>query len=187
MPILTGCRAFLGLIDMDGRMKETIRGHMRWLSANGAEGERADFSGMDLTGIDLRCADLSVAIFKGCDLSNVNMSGGFFTMADFSGAKMTGIRMNDADLRGASFRKANVQKGNFANANLGYLNVETERGGRRITRIPTAMHEADMTGSIFIGADLEGATPRRMVDAQVRRRGLYKCAHADRERAEEIV
>ena len=81
---------------------------------------------MDLTGIDLRCADLSVAIFKGCDLSNVNMSGGFFTMADFSGANMGGVRMN-VPISRASFRKANVKKGNFANANLGYLNVETER------------------------------------------------------------
>ena len=71
-------------------------------------GQRADLSGLDLSGLDLEEACLTRAnlrgtIFRGCKLSQALMYGADLRGADFRGAQFCRLFIHDADVRGAQF------------------------------------------------------------------------------------
>jgi hypothetical protein len=69
-------------------------------------GQRADLSGLDLSGLFLgeallTQAELRGTIFRGCELSQALMFGADLRGADLRGAKFCRLFVHDADLRGA--------------------------------------------------------------------------------------
>ena len=82
--------------------------HWQWLNSDGAEGRRADFSGVDLRGTDFSSADLRSARFVGTDLS-----GASFAQSDLEGADLS-----DATLRRANFDGASLKDALLFNADL---------------------------------------------------------------------
>jgi uncharacterized protein YjbI with pentapeptide repeats len=78
--------------DKSGRIRtrsdldEILRRHLQWLDSDGETGERADLSGANLRGAELKQADLAQAFMSAANL----------TYADLASAKMSG-----ADLRNA--------------------------------------------------------------------------------------
>jgi hypothetical protein len=86
---------------------------------------------INLSGADLRQANLREANLIGADLSAVKLRE-----ADLSGANLRGITLFRADLREA----------NFHNANLGGADLQG-----------TDLHGADLSGAVLIRVDLTGA------------------------------
>lgn len=122
------------------RLGEMIFNHCKWLC--GIEDDmRADFSGTDLSDLGslLSYKNLSFAMFKGADLSNLILVATDFSYASFDGA----------DLRGADLREANLSHCNFYNADLDGVLINSStifyeadfRGAKNVPNIPTICPE----------------------------------------------
>ena len=95
---------------------------------SGADLRDADLSGANLRDADLRDADLSGANLSGADLSGANLRD-----ADLSGADLSGANLRDADLSGAAIYYSD---GNFdVNYRRGYFLSLTN-----LEEIETEMH-----------------------------------------------
>ena len=81
----------------------------------------SDLSGADLRGANLGLANLSLADFSGADLSFA-----YLIRVDFSGADLALANLNDANLSGADLSSANLSEANLRSANLRGANL---RGG----------------------------------------------------------
>lgn len=80
---------------------------------------KRDFSGADLSGVNLANADLTGCDFSYADLSNANLSNTNLTRANlrnasFVKADLTGATLVEADLRGSNFLDAKIQDTIFA-------------------------------------------------------------------------
>ena len=105
--------------------------------------------GADLSGANLRWANLS-----GADLSGANLSGANLRGADLSGANLSGANLRGADLRGANLRWANLSGANLRGANLRGANL---RGANLRWADPSG---ANLRWANLSGADLSGANLR---------------------------
>ena len=76
-------------------------------------GKRADLSGANLREADLRRADLS-----GADLREANLRGADLSEADLSGANLRGADLSEADLSGANLRGADLIRADLIRADL---------------------------------------------------------------------
>lgn len=88
-------------------LEKTIESHGRWIAGKDG-GECADLSGANLRDADLYDADLRWANLRGANLSD----------ADLSWANLRGANLSDADLRGANLSSANLRSANLSDANL---------------------------------------------------------------------
>ena len=70
------------------KLQLQIDKHTKWLNDEEG-GERADLSGANLRSADLRSADLSGADLRSADLSGANLSGANLRSADLSGADLS--------------------------------------------------------------------------------------------------
>ena len=102
-------------------LKKILDEHLLWL--NGEGGSRADLSGAnlrdaDLSGADLICANLSNANLFGANLRGANLSGADLSGANLRDADLSGADLSFANLRGADLSGANLSCANLSNANL---------------------------------------------------------------------
>lgn len=68
-------------------LNEILEKHGKWLFC-ADEGERADFSYMDLAGVDLRNENLGGMILKGADLKGADLTGATLVETDLKGANL---------------------------------------------------------------------------------------------------
>ena len=78
-------------------LDEILLAHEKWLESDGKGGVRADLSGANLRNADLRNADLSNA-----NLSYANLRGANLRNADLSYANLNSADLRNADLSGAN-------------------------------------------------------------------------------------
>jgi uncharacterized protein YjbI with pentapeptide repeats len=166
---LSGCTAFTGLEHLEPRIQEIIRAHMRWVSSDGGNGNRADFSHADLTRLNFKHADLSVALFTGAVLRETDFRNAFLSMANFQGADLAGADFSGADLRGASFVDAKLRSTNLTGTNLSPLEVRSVGGDRVVAEIPSVLRGALLDGAICHGTNFRGA---KVSDKQLERANL---------------
>ena len=95
---------------------DILRSHHDWL--RGAGGERADFTGRNLSGLKLPRLDLSMANLAGCDFSGADLSESKLQGANLAGCNLAGANFKDADLGGADLSDANLKGSNLSGANL---------------------------------------------------------------------
>ncbi len=107
-------------------ISEMLRKHKLWLD-DAEGGEKAD-----LTGVNLRKADLT-----GADLTESNLGGANLGGADLTGANLRLANLTGADLTGANLRLANLRLADLTGADL---------------------TGAELTGSNLTGANLGGET-----------------------------
>ena len=100
---------------------EIINDHQKWLAGTG--GTYANLSGADLRRADLRCDDLSDA-----DLSGVNLSGADLRCANLSGANLSDANLSHADLSDANLSHADLSGANLSGANLSGANLSGAKG-----------------------------------------------------------
>lgn len=105
------------------------------------------FVRVDITGANLRGAELARTDFSGSILKNVDAR-----RAKFFSAKMTGVILNDANLTSADFTNADLVGASLINANL-----------RSATLFRANLRGANLKGAVLnnadlLKADLSGAT-----------------------------
>ena len=115
-------------------LDEILLAHEKWLESDGKGGVRADLSGANLRNADLRNADLSnanlsYANLRNADLSNANLSyanlrGANLRNADLSYANLRGANLRNADLRNADLSYANLNSADLRNADLSGANMD---------------------------------------------------------------
>ena len=103
---------------------EILKKHREWLDSNGESGDRADFSGARLDGVDLtdvclQDAWLNKATLKNSDLLLANLEKASLMQANLQGANLLGAKLREADLQGATLENATgLQAEQLAGANL---------------------------------------------------------------------
>lgn len=85
-----------------------ILSHGRWLGG-WPDGVRADFSGLDLTGIDFKGVNLAGADFSGADMTSADLRGTRLRGADFTGATLAGANLTNATIQEADFSGADLR------------------------------------------------------------------------------
>jgi hypothetical protein len=113
-----------------------------------AENLRAD---VDLSGANLREANLREADLRGANLREADLGEADLRWANLSGADLTGADLSGADLTGADLRGANLVETNLREAILRGANL-----------VKTNLREANLSGawleaSTLLGTDLTGA------------------------------
>ena len=107
---------------------EELKSTVKWMAK--------DCPGCNLSGSNLKKADLVGAKLQGADLSGANLSMANLRRADPQGANLTGADLSFANLPGADLRGSNLKQVNFKGANL---------------------IKADLTGAQLEGADFSEA------------------------------
>ena len=99
----------------DSDLELILSKHLKWLTSDESEGERAD----------LREADLQGANLRGAGLQGANLRGAGLQGADLWRANLRRANLRRADLEGADLWRANLR-----GANLYSTNVITFSGGK---------------------------------------------------------
>jgi uncharacterized protein YjbI with pentapeptide repeats len=123
--------------------------------------KQQDFSGYDLSALDLRKTTLIGVNLRGAYLARTNLAGLNLASTNFEGAELAGAiitganlanaNLSDVDLSGVDFQKMNLSEANFRGARL----VGADFSG--LTLKGVKFEGADLTGAKFRGAKLKGA------------------------------
>lgn len=116
--------------------------HLEWFTTEGQEGKRADFTSIDLQGVNFQEANLREAYFESANLEGVN-----FQEASLRGAMLKGANLEAADLQVADFKGADLREANLRGADLQGADLQG----------------ADLRGADLSGADLKGADLKKAV------------------------
>jgi uncharacterized protein YjbI with pentapeptide repeats/endonuclease YncB( thermonuclease family) len=121
----------------------------------------ADFSGDDLSELQLAGKDLAGAKLIGTDLSEANLTRADLTGAELDGADLRGADLTEATLTGASLDRANLDGAQLLLAEAAGVDLE-DASARGTSMIGTDLRNscfarADLTGARFAGAELYGA------------------------------
>lgn len=111
--------------------------------------------GVDLSGRDLRDANLSEVDLSGADLDDADLSGANLKMASLEGADLAGARIRGAELYKANLRRVFAVAADLSGAYL----AEVDLSGadlRGATLCAADLTQADVSDSDLTGADLSG-------------------------------
>ncbi|XP_078725517.1 BTB/POZ domain-containing protein KCTD9 [Lampetra fluviatilis] len=128
-----------------------------------------NFSGADLSRLDLRYINFKMAALSRCNLSQANLSSANLERADLSGAvldgaNLQGVKMLCANMEGASLRGCNFEeptglKANLEGANLKGVDMEGSQMTGVNLRVATLknakLKNCNLRGATLAGTDLE--------------------------------
>lgn len=100
----------------------------------------------DLTRAELSLHDLRWFDMTGANVREADLSGAFMDKSIFNGADLREANLAGADLEGAVMRVCNLREANLTGANL-----------TNAILVGADLREAILTGAILTGADLTGA------------------------------
>ncbi|CAH1240593.1 KCTD9 [Branchiostoma lanceolatum] len=128
-----------------------------------------NFSGADLSKLDLRYINFKQANFHNADLSGANLASCSLERADLSkavleGANLQGVKMVCANLEGAAMRGCNFEdptglRANMEGCNMKGVDLECSQMGGVNLRVATlknaSLQNCNLRGAILAGTDLE--------------------------------
>ena len=114
-----------------------------------------DLRHADLMGTVMRRANLSGCYLNPCHLYHADLREAILTEARFNGANMRGADLRGADLTGADLDRAILSDANLSGANLTNANLQ------RTSLIGANLSGANFTGASFAGASLVRANLSR--------------------------
>ena len=123
-------------------------GYMSYVRAPQVNISGADLRHADLMGAVMRRANLSGCFLNPCHLYHADLREADLTNAMFNGANMRGADLRGANLAGADLDRAILSDANFSGADLTGANLA------RTSMIGTNLTGANLTGANFAGADM---------------------------------
>lgn len=131
-------------------IKEALEKHKKWL-IDCQNGERANFNGINLMGVDLSGANFTKVIMCMVDLraailSKAILIRAFLKEANLSGADLRGANLSEADLRGANLRGANLEGADLRCADLSGADLSGANLGKTNLRWAN-LSEANLSGA----------------------------------------
>ncbi|MCG8511118.1 MAG: pentapeptide repeat-containing protein, partial [Rhodospirillales bacterium] len=137
------------------RLAPLIERHQTWLKTRGAEGEKIDLTGTDLTGQSLADSNLTNARLREADLSDSDCRNAVLSSADLRRAELSGADLTGADLSVANLRLANLKLAKLADASFRGADLAgAQFGGSTIAN-------TDFASANMLDADLDGADLRQ--------------------------
>ena len=133
------------------QLNEILTKHAEWVNSSGAKGVRANFWNADLSGADLRYADL-----RGACLWNANLWGANLGCANLGGADLRDANLWNADLRGANLGGADLNDADLSSAFLRGADLRYASLGCADLRYAD-LRDANLKYAILEGANLGGA------------------------------
>ena len=116
---------------------------------------QADLSGSDMRNADLMGAMLRRANLSGCRLNPAHMYRADLREANFSNSLLNGANLRGADARGADFQGVDLDRAILSDTNLAGANLR----GANLSR--ANLDRANLTGADLTGANLNGAALTR--------------------------
>ena len=165
------------------KVREGVAAWNQWRAEN--PDVAIDLSGADLRDAELRGANLREATISRCDLRDAvldnadmslanldrsNLTGARLRAASLSGARGTGAQLNAADASDANFGETNLSRGAFVGARLVGANMrkaickDSNFSTAKLTQSDltgTDFRDSNITKADFVRASLEGADLRR--------------------------
>ncbi|CAL8405616.1 unnamed protein product [Arctogadus glacialis] len=149
--------------------KEFIRFLLATTTKSELRCQGLNFSGADLSRLDLRCINFKMANLSGANLAHANLSGANLDRADLSsasldGANLQGVKMLCSNAEGASLRGCNFEdpagiKANLEGANLKGVDMEGSQMTGINLRVATLknakLKNCNLRGATLAGTDLE--------------------------------
>jgi uncharacterized protein YjbI with pentapeptide repeats len=108
---------------------------------------------VDLTGVNLRKADLQGAILIGANLSEADLSDTNLLNADLNRANLRGANLSETDLSSTNLMRTNLKSVNLAGANLSHTQLR-EADLRRANLKGANLTKAQLGSANLSGADL---------------------------------
>jgi uncharacterized protein YjbI with pentapeptide repeats len=116
----------------------------------------ADFSGADLSDLDLRCVQMAGASFRRATLCRSDLAWALLTGVSFEEANLSEAHLGDATLRRGNLANTMLTGTVFSGADLTLSNLSGARG-ERISFRRTNLSEANLSGVDFLWADFNSA------------------------------
>ncbi|KAK2180988.1 hypothetical protein NP493_418g01028 [Ridgeia piscesae] len=127
-----------------------------------------NFTGADLSKLDLRYMNFKYAVLRGANLTGANLSYCTFERADLSqakldtanllGVKMLCVNLEHASLQGCNFEDPAGSRANLEGANMKFVNLEGSHMAAINLRVATLknanLQNCDLRGAVLAGADL---------------------------------
>ena len=127
-----------------------------------------NFTGTDLSKLDLRYMNFKYAVLRGANLTGANLSYCTFERADLSqakldtanllGVKMLCVNLEQASLQGCNFEDPAGSRANLEGANMKCVNLEGSHMAAINLRVATLknanLQNCDLRGAVLAGADL---------------------------------
>uniref|UniRef100_A0A8C4ZZQ1 BTB/POZ domain-containing protein KCTD9 n=1 Tax=Gadus morhua TaxID=8049 RepID=A0A8C4ZZQ1_GADMO len=149
--------------------KEFIRFLLATTTKSELRCQGLNFSGADLSRLDLRYINFKMANLSGANLAHANLSGANLDRADLSsasldGANLQGVKMLCSNAEGASLRGCNFEdpagiKANLEGANLKGVDMEGSQMTGINLRVATLknakLKNCNLRGATLAGTDLE--------------------------------
>jgi uncharacterized protein YjbI with pentapeptide repeats len=149
--------------EMDPEVRASLDGHQKWISTNGAEGQRGrmdgldlsyhDLSGLDLSGIQMRDAKLRGAQLKACSL----------ILADLGGTDVFDANLCDAVMIGTNLTGANLKHCDLTNAEVGEISIVGKDGNDTGRSHKTSFEAANLVRANTKGCDLNGCVMEKAI------------------------
>lgn len=111
----------------------------------------------DLSGADLRWANLAGSDLRGANLGQANLAGADLSQADLSVANLNGADLNSADLREADLSRANLNAANLARARLHQTKLDDATGLEARWQLAWSILNEGGKDRELCGADLRDA------------------------------
>ncbi|KAF6017671.1 KCTD9 [Bugula neritina] len=159
------------------------------LRCQGLNFSGADLSKLDLRNINFKYANLSDTNLAGANLSHVNFERADLSNSCLDGANMMAVKLVCAQLEGASMKGCNFEdpsgsRANMEGANLKEVNLEGSHMAGVNLRVATLknsnLRNCDLRGAILAGSNLENCdlSGCDLLDANLRGANLEGCAFA---------
>ncbi|MFW6296472.1 MAG: pentapeptide repeat-containing protein [Halothece sp.] len=118
--------------------------------------DRANFSGTDLHGANLRNINLQSSILRYANLSEADLSEANLRDSNLSEADLRGVNLVTADLSNANFTGSNLQSADLSRANLSHIKLS--KANLALARLVYAnLVQTNLTHTNLENADLTGA------------------------------
>ena len=124
---------------------------------SGANLDRRDLTGADLSGANLRGATFSRTILRGANLAGADLAGAPFKRHDLAGTNLSAANLEGATLHRAVLRGANLSGANLAGANLNAA-VLTSANLQRAKLSQALLFQIEAGGATSASTSLRSAT-----------------------------
>ncbi len=105
----------------DEWIQEQLKQHAKWIASGGNAGERAIFTGLELTGRNFAGANLAAADLSAATLVGANLSDAMLAAANLHGANLLNANLLGADIRGADLTDTNMRGAILVECKTGVL------------------------------------------------------------------
>ena len=147
---------FPGGKDMD--IKKMIRGHKLWLESRGKKGEKAVFTGMELSDVDFSNTDLREAEFHNCfmirvDFSEANMEKCIIKHCFMPNCKFIGTVLRSSQITMTALNNSVFDKVDMSFSNIGLSEFDAVTF-RYVHMISVKAHGATFNSAVFDKVDM---------------------------------